>query len=211
MKESKHLVLNKQKWDKWATKLDKKGWRNDYLRKAQHNLISLLPIKEGVAFMDIGCGTGWAIGEAAKAVEDKGIFYGVDLSEKMIEKANENYRDKTNTHFIQTNAESVPLEGDMFDIIICTHSFHHYLHPDKALDEMCRLLKKGGKVYILDPTADSLTMKAMDKIIRFFEPEHVKMYSTAEFRDLITRTELKYGDCRVIESHQKVHMGEKIY
>jgi hypothetical protein len=38
---SKHLELNEAKWDKWADTLDKKNWRNDYLRNAQSQVIAL--------------------------------------------------------------------------------------------------------------------------------------------------------------------------
>ena len=93
MKESKHIQLNEAKWDKWAESFDGKGWRYDYLRKAQSSVISLLDIKENMNFLDIGCGTGWAIGQVAKLVDNKGSFYGVDLSPKMIEKAKENFKD----------------------------------------------------------------------------------------------------------------------
>lgn len=211
MDELKHKTLNERKWDRWADGLDAKNRRNDYLRNAQHNLIALLPIKEGVSLLDIGCGTGWAVGDAAKVVGDKGTFYGVDMSAKMVDKAKENYQGRPGIQFMQANAEAIPLADDMFDIIICTHSFHHYLHPDKALSEMNRLLKKGGRVYILDPTADSRIIRFADRIIRVLEPAHVKIYSTAEFHFMISRSGLRYGGCRVLGSHQKVHMGEKVY
>lgn len=203
MKESKHIELNEAKWDKWANSLDGKGWRYDYLRHGQSGVISLLDIKENISFLDIGCGTGWALGQAAKLIDDKGSFYGVDLSAKMIEKAKENF------HFIKSNAESIPLDDNLFDIIICTNSFHHYLHPDKALKEMYRLLKVGGKIYILDPTADIWIIKIIDKLAKLLGHGHVKFYSTKEFKKLIVGAGLKYEGRETIRMHQKVHIGEK--
>jgi ubiquinone/menaquinone biosynthesis C-methylase UbiE len=145
--EERHIQSNEEKWDKWADSLDSKGWKYDYLRDAQSKLISLLDVKENVHFLDVGCGTGWAVGEAAKLADYKGMFYGVDLSPRIIEKTKSNFRGKDNFHFIQANSESIPLNDDFFDIIICTNSFHHFLHPGKALHEMYRLLKKGGKMH----------------------------------------------------------------
>ncbi len=209
MKESKHLQLNQAKWDKWSESMDGKGFRYDYLRKAQKSLISMLDIKENIKFLDIGCGTGWAIGQAAKSADNKGSFYGVDLSPKMIEKAKENFRDRNNFYFIVANSESIPIDDNLFDIIICTNSFHHYLNPGKALKEMRRLLKIGGKLYILDPTADFWYIKAADKLIKLLEPGHVKIYSTKEFKSMIIESGLKYAGCQIINFHQKVHIGEK--
>lgn len=206
---SKHLELNEAKWDKWADTLDKKNWRNDYLRNAQSQVISLLNVHPGIHFLDIGCGTGWAVEHVAELVDDQGLFYGVDLSPKMIEKAKSNFHGRANLFFTQANVESIPLENEFFDIIICTNSFHHYPNPAKALDEIYRLLKSGGKVYILDPTADTWIIKLADKIIKIVEPEHVKMYSTKEFQEMFNKAGLKYSNSKIMNGHESIHIGEK--
>src|SRR5512135_3513319 len=130
--ETEHTQRNEAKWNKWADSLDSQNWRNNYLRDAQRRLISLLDVREGIHFLDVGCGTGWAVGEVAKQAEDKGVFYGVDLSPTMIEKAKENFNGRENVRFLQANVESIPLDSASFDIIICTNSFHHYPRPDRA-------------------------------------------------------------------------------
>ncbi len=207
--DSKHLELNEAKWDKWAGTLDEKNWRNDYLRNAQSQVISLLNLQPGLHFLDIGCGTGWAVGQIAKLVNDQGLFYGVDLSPKMIEKAKSNFSGRDHLFFAQANVESIPLDSNFFDSIICTNSFHHYPNPRKALDEMYRLLKSGGKVYILDPTADTGFLKLVDKIIKIVEPEHVKMYSTKEFQQMFYAAGLKYSKSKIMNGHESIHIGAK--
>ena len=184
--ETKHVQMNEAMWDQWADAdtLDNNGRMSRILRGDQSKVISLLNIQPNVHFLDIGCGTGWAIGQAANLVDGKGLFYGVDLSPKMIEKAKSNFSGKDNFRFLQANSESIPLENNFFDIIISTNSFHHYLHPDKALKEMHRLLKSGGKLYILDPLADLWFVKYIDVLKKWTEPEHVKVYSTKEFQQL---------------------------
>jgi len=209
MKEAKHEQLNKEKFNKWADTFDDKSLRTAYLQDAQCKLLPLLDVKENVIFVDIGCGTGRALEEAAKLVNLKGLFYGVDLAEKMIEKARSNFHGKHNFHFLQANAESIPLNDNFFDIIICTHSFHHYLNPDKALSQMHRLLKKNGRLYILDTNADHWIIHIIDKIIKLLQPAHVKFYSTEEFRQLFEQAGLIYVHSRKINVGSKVHIGEK--
>jgi ubiquinone/menaquinone biosynthesis C-methylase UbiE len=204
-----HLQMNAEKWDKWAESLDGDSWRSKYLRRAQKGVLALIDIKEKINFLDIGCGTGWAVGQVAALAGNKGSFYGVDLSSKMIEKAKENFKDNNAIHFIQADVESIPLDSDFFDAIICTNSFHHYLHPDKALKEICRLLKNGGKLYLLDPTADTWFIKLIDKIGKLVEAAHVKLYSTEEFLRMFTDAGLKYSSSRISTTRQKVHIGEK--
>lgn len=203
----KHIRQNKERWNTWAPSYDDKGWVSNRLRGDQSKLVSLLDIKEGCNFLDVGCGTGYAIWLAARKVDSKGQFYGIDLSEKMLEKARDKFSQEDNVHFIQANAESIPLEGNFFDIIICTNSFHHYLHPDKALNEMYRLLKTGGKLYIFDSTTDNLFMRIADKIVKLLEPAHVKMYSTEEFKQMFKKAGLKYS--KISPALNEIHVGEK--
>ncbi len=209
MEESKHIEVNEAKWDGWVDSLDKKGLRSYYLRRGQRDVISLLNIKEGMNILDIGCGTGWALGQAADLIDNRGLFYGVDLSAKMIERAKENFKAKENFHFVKANAESIPLNDNLFDIIICTNSFHHYFNPEKALKEMYRLLKTGGKVYILDPTADIWIVKIIDKLAILLGHGHVKFYSTKEFQELMVRAGFMYEGHKTLRISQKVHIGEK--
>ena len=209
--ETKHVQMNKAMWDKWAEAdtLDNNGLNSRFLRAAQSKVISLLHIQPIVHFLDIGCGTGWAVGQAANLVKGEGLFYGVDLSPKMIEKAKSNFSGKDNFRFLQANSESIPLDDNFFDIIICTNSFHHYLHPDKALKEMRRLLKNGGKLYLLDPLADSWIIKFWDVLAKLKEPEHVKIYSTNEFQGMFQQAGLKYLTTNIINWHTAVHIGQK--
>jgi ubiquinone/menaquinone biosynthesis C-methylase UbiE len=205
----KHVQINEAMWDKWASSLDQNSRRSRFLRKAQGKVIALLSVQEDVHFLDVGCGTGWAVGRVADLVNGKGLFYGVDLSSKMIEKAKTSFGGRDNFRFLQANSESIPLEDDFFDIIICTNSFHHYLNPDKALTEMYRLLRKGGKLFLLDPTADTWIAKLADAIIKSFEPEHVRMYSTKEFQELFEQAGLKYFASKAINRYQGIHIAEK--
>jgi ubiquinone/menaquinone biosynthesis C-methylase UbiE len=208
--EIKHIQLNKEKWDRWASWYDSNKLISVYLRKSQLKLISLLNIKENINFLDVGCGTGFAVGQVAKIAKFKGEFYGIDLSGKMIEKAKSNFSGLSGFHFIQANAESIPLSNNFFDIVICTNSFHHYLHPDKALKEIYRILKNGGKVYFFEPTGDNLIAKIADKILKLVEPQHVKMYSTEEFQLMFECAGLKYiSPLEKSKTRSKIHIGQK--
>lgn len=209
MTEAAHILLNEARWDQWAGTLDNAGYRNDYLRKSQAEVLSLLDWDRPVNFLDIGCGTGWAVEQAALLSRSNGSFYGIDLSSQMTGKAREKYAGNGNMHFIQANAEFIPLNDNFFDVIICTHSFHHYRHPVKALREMRRLLKPGGKVYILDPSADNWIIRVSNPIIKLLEPGHVNFYSTGQFSALFTAAGLQYVGRKRIRNYQKIHIGEK--
>ena len=208
-KDSRHLELNLAKWNGWARSIDRMNFRKEYLRKAQSDVVRLLNITEGVRFLDVGCGPGWAVEEAANLAGNNGEFYGVDLSPLMIEKAKKDYAGRANFHFIVANAESIPLESASFNVVICTNSFHHYLHPERAMAEFHRLVIPGGKLYMLDPTSDRAIVRLADKLIRLVQPEHVKLYNTEEFRQLFEGAGFRHSSIESSVTSHRIQIGEK--
>lgn len=207
--EATHIRLNQAMWDRWSISYDGGNPVYKLLRNQQREIIASLDIREDVRFLDIGCATGFAVGEAAKRANGKGRFFGIDLSDGMIEKAKINFSGRDNFQFMRADAASIPLAGDFFDIIICTNSFHHYLHPDKAVGEMSRLLRKDGKAYILDITADNMIVKLFDAVARSIEPQHVRFYSSEEFRRMFESAGLKCLPPRKFKLAGKIHIAEK--
>jgi ubiquinone/menaquinone biosynthesis C-methylase UbiE len=186
---ARHAVRNAAKFDAWAATYEDQ--RFDFFRRMQKRVLSLLELRKNAAFLDIGCGTGWAVRAAAELVGPGGDAFGIDLSPQMIQKATEAAQGTRNAHFKNANAEKLPFKLNVFDFIICTMSFHHYLNPDKAVGEMARVLKPGGKVCIVDPTADFFAMKWIDVFLKRREPEHVGLYSTKEFREFFEAAGLR--------------------
>ena len=94
--------------------------------------------------LDVGCGIAFLIDLLSKGHEAN--FYGLDLSDKMIEIAKS--KDIKNAEFVVGKSNELPYEDNTFDIVVCSQSFHHYPYQDEAVDEVYRVLKKGG-LYIL--------------------------------------------------------------
>lgn len=202
----RHVKLKENRWDSWAGTYDKKLF--DFFRHFQKKAVEMARLKEGQSFLDIGCGTGFAVRYAAVTMNCNGNFYGIDLSSKMIEKAGDNSQGYRNVHFYKANVEAMPFESGLFDSAICTNSFHHYIDPSKALDEIYRVLKPGGRIYILDATTDGIMTKLAEKAFMSRQQSHVKLYSTGEFRELFTKSSLKYVTTRAVWP-VKVQVGEK--
>lgn len=205
--KTQHAELNERKWDARATTFDQK--RFDYFRWMQRRVIGLIDLRPNLHFLDIGCGTGWAVRYVASCLQDKGEFYGVDISGTMIETAQAQSRDFGKVHFYKSNAEQLPLESGSVDCAICTNSFHHYLDPSKVLNEIRRVLAVAGRLYILDVTTDDFVMRWIDCRVRRWEREHVKFYSSREYQTMFTAAQLKYLNSRLIVYPIKVHIAEK--
>ncbi len=205
--ESDHAELNARKWDARSKTYDAKWF--DFMRYMQKRTIALLPLKENLRFLDLGCGTGWAVRYVASLLHQRGEFYGVDISPSMIERAKDHAREFPHAIFYKANAEELPFQDDFLDLVMCTNSFHHYLHPVQALSEIHRVLKPRGRVYIMDLAADGLLTKTLDRVIKENEPAHVEFHSTRDFQTLFAESKLAYVDTKPILLAMKVQIGEK--
>ncbi len=207
-KEREHARLNEKKWDSRAETYDK-SFHRFYFHFTQKRGVSLLNLHENQCFLDMGCGTGWAVRYAASLVKNKGKFYGIDISSKMIEKAEKNCAGCVNIYFCKADAGALPFKDDFFDFIICTNSFHHYFSASKVLNEVYRVLKPGGRICIAELTADGLIMKIVDKRVKRKEREFTRHYSTQEYKTLFAEAGLSYITSKLITPPMKVHIAEK--
>ena len=78
------------------------------------------------------------------------------------------------------------------------------------MNEFHRLLKKGGKVYILDATTDVWYAKIVDKVMKMIETGFVKFYSTKEYQQLFHNAGLKHSASKKVKGNNKVHIAEKL-
>lgn len=205
MKSDSKTELNRRYWDSLAEMYDRIF---SFLRIFQKKVVELINPQNNIFFLDIGCGPGWAVRYAAHLVEE-GKFYGIDLSAKMIEIAERKSAGLKNVQFYNTNAENLPFESDLFDVIICTNSFHHHTNPAGTLKEAYRVLKPKGRIYIVDPTTDGVLMRLFDAIAGKIEKSHVKMYSTKEYEALFSEAGFRYVMNEKMWGPIKVHIGEK--
>jgi ubiquinone/menaquinone biosynthesis C-methylase UbiE len=61
---------------------------------------------------------------------------------------------KSNLKFLEADVRRLPLEDNFLDVTVSTLSLHHWVHPEKALAEIHRLLKPGGRMFVFDLRRD---------------------------------------------------------
>ena len=205
--ETEFEKVNEAEWDLRAGNFDDKKY--GILRFFQKHIIKKLDLKEGQKFLDIGCGTGWAVLHVADIIKEDGKAYGIDLSSKMIEIAKMKTSNYKNVYFFKSSARNLPFEDNYFDLIISTNAFHHFSEPIGVLEEVFRVLVPHGKIYILDLTADSFIMKKIEKRVKKMDPGHVKFYSTKEFQGLFEQSNLKHEKSQRFMWPMKIHIAEK--
>jgi len=104
-------------------------------------------ISKDMRIVEPGCGSGRLTQRLADAVGPGGLVYAFDLSEEMIRLALARKLPDC-VQFACGSVETVPAAGASFDIAICFSVFPHFSDPPKALDELRRVLKPGGHLWI---------------------------------------------------------------
>ena len=110
---------------------------------------ALLRLMPPLVIADLGAGEGafaLLLAQRAKKV------IAVDTSAKMIEVGREQAlrHGVKNVEYRLGDMEEIPIEDASVDLVFFSHSLHHALHPERALEGSWRILAPGGRVVILD-------------------------------------------------------------
>jgi SAM-dependent methyltransferase len=101
--------------------------------------------------LEIGCGRG-GVSKYLSALEPKAkIIYGCDFSERAIQIAKERYGDINYIEWRQEDIMNQSFESDSFDTAFSLETIEHVPDPKKALEELYRVLKKDGRLYLTCP------------------------------------------------------------
>jgi len=120
--------------------------------------------------LDIGCGSGTAVREAAARVSH-GRVIGIDPSRSMLRIAAEQTGSdsaRERIEYLDGSAESIPLDDGSVTVALAINTVHHWHDLERGLAEVARVLAPGGRLIISEerlasgrfghgqgPTADS--------------------------------------------------------
>jgi len=106
-----------------------------------------LELKPGSKVLDVGTGTGIFLPFIMSSIGGNGRVVALDLAEEMLKKA----RAKSlngNIDYLQADIMEIPLGGGIFDSVVCYSTFPHFQDKVKALGEIYRVMKSGGRLLI---------------------------------------------------------------
>lgn len=143
-----------------------------------------------IRVLDVGCGTGVFAARMREALPGTQVW-GVDLVSGMLTKGIERWRHHAaNVQPVQGDSERLPFAEGSFDFVTCANSFHHYPHQDRAVAELHRVLRPGGRLLLIDGYRDGLWGWFIYDICVTFREGAVHHASARRFRDLFAQAGL---------------------
>ncbi len=125
-------------------------------------------IGPGSQVLDVATGTGDLAFELASRVRPGGRVVGIDFAAPMLQQAERKAagRDLPVT-FMTGDALELPFEANSFDAATCAFGLRNVDNRQRALDEMARVTRPGGRVVILEltPPRNALTRHYMDDVV----------------------------------------------
>jgi ubiquinone/menaquinone biosynthesis C-methylase UbiE len=129
--------------------------------------------------LDVGCGKG----RFARVLQEQNPateIWGLDISEEMLRFV------PAGIHTVAGSMTELPFAASAFDFVYATESLEHAVEIECAVQEMCRVLKPGGKLLIVDKNAEHWG--------KLKTPDWERWFQRDELERLLAR------DCRKVSS-----------
>jgi ubiquinone/menaquinone biosynthesis C-methylase UbiE len=173
----------REEFDRWSRRYDR-SLLQKFLFKPSHRMILEALAPDSRNILDVGCGTGRFAARLLKHFAEARVW-GVDLSSGMLARCQDRCLSLDGRlQVVQGDSERLPFADNTFDAVTCAHSFHHYPHQERALQEMHRVLRPGGRLVIVDGDRDGLWGRLVFDVIVVLMEGAVRHLSGEAFRDL---------------------------
>ncbi len=166
---------------------------------------------DGGNLMDLGCGLGYFLDGAIKDNTFKSI--GIDISDDAI-----NYVKKRFGYEVKNESELDSLTQNSFDIITQWHVLEHVHLLNERMQQLKRLLKENGTLFIAVPNSNSWDAKYYKEFWDGYDvPRHLYHFNQKSFDALMAKHGFKVVDTRpmifdapYISMRSEVHKGNRL-
>lgn len=128
----------------------------------RERVLALLAPQPGERLLDIGCGPGLTTEALAQAVGDTGTVTGVDIATPMLTLARRRCATLPQAQFGLCDVTALPYADAQFDAALASQVYEYVDRIDDALAELARVIRRGGRVALVDTDWESAVWASHD-------------------------------------------------
>jgi len=151
-------------------------------------MICLLKPQPSDTAIDIATGGGFT---ALALARHTAHVTAIDITQEMLQEAEKAAAEQevANITFLKNDVHDLSFAEASFDIAACRFAAHHFVDLERAMRQIHRVLKPGGRLYILDCSVAGSTEDQVfiNSIERLRDSSHVNSRSGREWRDLLEK------------------------
>ena len=135
----------------------------------KHIAVDLAGVRNGMKVLDLASGTGDLASRFAGLVGPDGEVVMSDINLAMLEEGRKRMVDEGhagNIDYMQIDAETIPFPDNSFHVVTIGFGLRNVTDKEKALREMYRVLKPGGRALVLEFSKP--TSKPLEKLYDFY-------------------------------------------
>lgn len=146
--------------------------------------------KDADKILDVGCGKGRYEKNLFKIYPNNKEYFGIDFSQKVLQftpKFMKCYKGGG-------NLLNLPYTNESFDLVFCSEALEHCVDVQKAIAELTRVTKKGGKILIIDKPIAKLGALQLAEWEQWFEPNKLKDIMQKQGLEVQIKENIPYED-----------------
>ncbi|MFW5880768.1 MAG: class I SAM-dependent methyltransferase, partial [Spirochaetota bacterium] len=170
--------------------------------------LELLDARPGERVLEIGFGTGRALVELARAVGERGLVCGIDISPEMVRLSRQKlaeYGLESRVNLETEDAYHLPYEADRFDALFMSFTLELFDTPEipHVVSECLRVTRPGGRACVVSMSKQG----GPYPVRRLYEWARTLAPSLLDCRPIFAAVSMEHGGFTLAESHLRRMWG----